>query len=272
MKRSRSVLVLVASALALALLAAPATAQLVPFGGRLVDAKEVPSQMETTGVLMPLDAPVSPAFGTSAWTVYTIGPCDGFVRTGSAAINQPDCFDTESAATGFASLGYPVHLLSGMSMQYTRLYYYENDINVKPSVGFYKVNHTTGASTSIQNMDPPTGFAGGNTMTQFGPFNDTVDNYTYTYNFLVILPKTATATVRLHQLMIYYKLQVSPAPGTATFTDVPVGSTYHRYVEALYNSGITAGCGVNIFCPNTAVTRGQMAVFLSLALGLDWPH
>ena len=71
---------------------------------------------------------------------------------------------------------------------------------------------------------------------------------------------------------VYYKLQVSPAPGTATFADVPVGDPLHRFVEALVAAGITGGCGGGNYCPNTPVTRGQMAVFLSAALGLHWPN
>jgi hypothetical protein len=36
----------------------------------------------------------------------------------------------------------------------------------------------------------------------------------------------------------------------------------------LADSGITSGCGGDYFCPNTTVTRGQMAAFLSRALDL----
>ena len=44
-----------------------------------------------------------------------------------------------------------------------------------------------------------------------------------------------------------------------------------EFVEALVASGITAGCGNGNFCPDAPLTRGQMAVFLSKALGLHWP-
>ena len=77
-----------------------------------------------------------------------------------------------------------------------------------------------------------------------------------------------TATYKIRD---EWRRQVSPAPGTATFpADVPVGSPLHRFVEALAATGITGGCGPNSYCPDTAVTRGQMAVFLSVALGLNW--
>jgi hypothetical protein len=34
--------------------------------------------------------------------------------------------------------------------------------------------------------------------------------------------------------------------------------------------GSRSGCGGGNFCPDAAVTRGQMAVFLAKALGLHW--
>ena len=65
-------------------------------------------------------------------------------------------------------------------------------------------------------------------------------------------------------------LDVSPAPGTASFNDVPLGHPFFRFIEALKASGITAGCSVSppLYCPDSPLTRGQMAVFLSIALGL----
>jgi len=72
-------------------------------------------------------------------------------------------------------------------------------------------------------------------------------------------------------MRVGYVLQVSPAPGTADFADVPTGHPFFQFVEALYSSGVTAGCGNGNFCPDAPLTRGQMAVFLSKALGLQWP-
>jgi hypothetical protein len=65
-------------------------------------------------------------------------------------------------------------------------------------------------------------------------------------------------------------LDVSPAPAVATFNDVPVGHPFFRFIEALRASGITAGCSASppLYCPDSPLTRGQMAVFLSIALGL----
>ena len=66
--------------------------------------------------------------------------------------------------------------------------------------------------------------------------------------------------------------KVSPGPATATFTDVPTTHLFYQYIEALAAAGITSGCGGGNFCPDAAVTRGQMAVFLAKALGLHWAN
>ena len=100
-----------------------------------------------------------------------------------------------------------------------------------------------------------------------GPAVDN-NNFVY-YIFAQPGPTDATSFVAFR---LAWKRQVSPAPGTATFADVPVGSQFHRFVEALAASGITGGCGGGNYCPNAPLTRGQMAVFLAAALGLHWPN
>jgi hypothetical protein len=53
-----------------------------------------------------------------------------------------------------------------------------------------------------------------------------------------------------------------PPACTGIFGDVPCPSAFADWIEALANEGITGGCGGGNYCPTTAVTRGQMAVFL----------
>lgn len=48
-----------------------------------------------------------------------------------------------------------------------------------------------------------------------------------------------------------------------TFPDVPTSAYYHDAVAAVKNANITAGCTTTKYCPDSAVTRGQMAVFLN---------
>ncbi len=88
------------------------------------------------------------------------------------------------------------------------------------------------------------------------------------YAFGVILPPDTD--VKLRGIIATWLRQVSPAPASATFSDVPTGYWAFRHVEALAASGITAGCGGGAFCPDAPLTRAQMAVFLAKALGLHW--
>ena len=46
------------------------------------------------------------------------------------------------------------------------------------------------------------------------------------------------------------------------FLDVPPSHVFHTFVIKLARDGITAGCGGGNYCPNTPVSRAQMAVFL----------
>jgi hypothetical protein len=78
----------------------------------------------------------------------------------------------------------------------------------------------------------------------------------------------ATTSQTFHKFRVEWRRTVSTAPGVATFLDVPTTHFFFRWIEALAASGITAGCGGGNFCPDQAVTRAQMAVFLSVALGL----
>jgi hypothetical protein len=61
---------------------------------------------------------------------------------------------------------------------------------------------------------------------------------------------------------------VPPACVTPTFSDVPCSSGFAPWIDELAQRGITAGCGGGNYCPNSAVTRGQMAVFLTTTFAL----
>jgi hypothetical protein len=55
------------------------------------------------------------------------------------------------------------------------------------------------------------------------------------------------------------------------FTDVPWTHPDAQYIEKIYRDGVTAGCGPGIYCPDSYLTRGQMAVFLVVNYGLVFP-
>jgi hypothetical protein len=74
------------------------------------------------------------------------------------------------------------------------------------------------------------------------------------------------AQMAVFLLKAMYGAAYVPADATGTiFNDVPTNHTFARWIEQLYNEGITGGCGGGNYCPNTPVTREQMAIFLLVA-------
>jgi hypothetical protein len=76
-----------------------------------------------------------------------------------------------------------------------------------------------------------------------------------------------TETVTRAQMAVFlvtsiYGSSTFPYNPTPYFTDVPVGSFGFPWIQAMYELGLTSGCGTNLFCPNNPVTRAEMAVFV----------
>jgi S-layer homology domain len=61
-------------------------------------------------------------------------------------------------------------------------------------------------------------------------------------------------------------------PGQEMFNDVPASSPFCPFIEELARRGVTGGCGGGNYCPGDPVTRAQMAVFLTKALGSEDVH
>jgi len=53
-----------------------------------------------------------------------------------------------------------------------------------------------------------------------------------------------------------------PACGTPVFNDVPANNPFCKYIEELARRGVVSGCGGGNYCPTSAVTRDQMAIFV----------
>ena len=78
----------------------------------------------------------------------------------------------------------------------------------------------------------------------------------------------ASATSR--DQMAVFVLTAKEGPGYAPpdcsppnlFADVPETSPFCRWIEELARRGVVSGCGGSNYCPTTAVTRDQMAVFV----------
>ena len=269
--RPRSVPTIALLTLLAASFAVPAAAQQLTHPGPPIegqDSPDAPTSPGTTEVGRP--APL-PEYGTSQWIAYTVGACDAFVQYGSATVSDNGCTYMEATAPSTtAYIGAGVHLPGGALVQYTRVFFYSSAAGQTPVFGFYKLGNTDGSFTTLMTIAPTS--VAGNQTTVSAPFSDTVDNSSFTYLFRAAVPRGASATTQFRQFVVYYKLQVSPGPATAAFTDVPTDHWAFRYVEALRASGITGGCGAGLFCPTSTVTRAEMAVFLAKALGLQYDY
>jgi hypothetical protein len=61
----------------------------------------------------------------------------------------------------------------------------------------------------------------------------------------------------------YGNAYVPPAVGNSTgFSDVPITYWAAAWIKQLVAEGIASGCGASTYCPESPVTRAQMAVFL----------
>jgi hypothetical protein len=64
-------------------------------------------------------------------------------------------------------------------------------------------------------------------------------------------------------LKAMYGSTYTPPAATGIFTDVPAADPFAPWIEDLYGKGVVAGCGAGpTYCPDNAVNRQQMSVFL----------
>lgn len=163
----------------------------------------------------------------------------------------------------------PVQLPAGAVVTAIGFDGYDVDFSTNISWGIYWVSanadNTTGSIGWYYSLQTEGYFSAESPVTPH-----TVDPDRY-YFAMVELPKLGQ-DLRIKGMRITYQLQVSPAPATATFSDVPTTHWAFRYVEALAASGITAGCAPGLFCPGNPISRAEMAVFLADALGLYYPN
>jgi hypothetical protein len=206
-------------------------------------------------------------YGTSSLTYVSLSPWDfrPIDSTVTYALSAASPFGLyRTNASGSFNFEAPVRLTEGATVSYLEMYScnFGSDIILSNFRGL-KTDGTWSSSTG-----PATPAAAcAVTSTTISPV--VIDNTTTSYTVQASF-SGSTSTTLLVGYRVGYKLQISPDPATATFADVPVGHPFHRFVEALYASGITGGCGGGNYCPDAPVTRGQMAVFLAGALGLHW--
>ena len=166
----------------------------------------------------------------------------------------------------------PITVASGVLLTAVRLYANDSSAGSDIDLFIFEGCHGTGGvgGPTVYTLLGQTSTTGTGNQSPIADLTDTtVDNQNCQYTARVNFGSLA-GDQTLQRVRVGFARQVTPTPGFATFTDVPVGHPFHRFVQALVSSGITGGCGGSNYCPNDPVTRGQMAVFLASALGLYW--
>jgi hypothetical protein len=217
-------------------------------------------------------------YGTSAVSYYTVD-ATAFIPMSSAFTYS--CLDIcqyryLNNTTGDVSYA-PVHLPGGALLTYMELDFYDISTAGEEHVSLVVCDAQGQGCSTVQSdclstvcSGIPDANGAGTSSQDLSAFGIQIDNDQHRY-FLLAGNTTVDGTTAMGQVIVGYVLQVSPAPGTATFSDVPTSHPFFQYIEALAASGITGGCGGGKYCPDAPLTRGQMAVFLSKALGLEWP-
>ncbi len=226
-------------------------------------------------IRVPAATPAEPrAFGTMAETLYQVLAA-GCAPIASTTVDA-DINGYFHSTSGPGAVDCPLNLPAGALIDKFEVAVY--DANDTKEVG-----SVLGVCTGVALLFGCSGY--GTVMssgTSGAPFNGyvtsdisgdglVVDKIANVYFVRVVLQQPDDS-LQFRQVNVYYRLQVSPAPATATFADVPTNHTYFRAVEALAAAGITSGCGGGNYCVNGTVTRGEVAAFLARALGLHFPN
>lgn len=216
--------------------------------------------------------PATPSWGTSAITYYTVAASEFLPKDstmGYATFVSPmGRYSTSSGAVFQAG----PHIPGGALLTYLEFDFCDSD----PS-GSLELDLSDCDYLGICNYPPMASIispfnqpaCGTFAWTDLTPLNYTVNNYSRRL-VLEILTGTGGVDKSFYGAVIGYRLQVSQPPGSPTFNDVPTNDLGYQYIEALAASGITGGCGGGNYCPDSAVTRRQMAIFIAKALGLSW--
>lgn len=179
-----------------------------------------------------------------------------------------------------------VPLPNGAVIKDVCIFYYDANagLDVSADVSIYGLAENSGESPDIEQIGGPFNLAdpAGTQFSKACLLNDLGDEVVHTladvnnnqkysvYKILVRLPATDNTT-RLGGALIRWQRLPAVFPGTS-FTDLFTQPPGTDAAEALYQSGITEGCGAGNFCPNDPVTRLQLAKMLHRALGLYWPE
>jgi len=213
--------------------------------------------------------PKAPDFGPSNLTHVRVSPFE-FQSVSAIAGDRVPGPGWTFYGSGDGIWGAPVHLPGGSLLKRIELDYCDTNVNQDHLV--LKLWECDNQWTSCNSVPGTTleSVSGGCSFVASDTVSQRIDNYHHGYALTVNF-NAFDGTNALGGAILSYQLDVSPAPGTPTFGDVPPSDPAFQFIEALVASGITAGCAGGNYCPDAPLTRGQMAVFLAKALGLQWP-
>jgi len=254
----------------------PGSAQAVDPAGNVVVATAAATAFQR-GSSAP--APEPGTYGTTGWISKAIPGFDFHGYGGSEYLMTTDGYIFHDTGSSFYDAAF--QLPNGAVLSGVTFFYYDNNAtdNFRLFMLKYAIpGNAPGTQTSLVSYMPDVtetlgwqmvyiAFAAPETIKDWYSPNGAVY-----YQLRVKLSDTPNdQSIKFGGATLWYKLQVSPAPGVASFTDVPTSYWAFQYIEALKASGITQGVTPTTYEPESAVTRAQMAVFLAKALGLHWP-
>lgn len=187
-------------------------------------------------------------------------------------------------AVAQSSLWASVQLPSGVEIQYFDLYYFDSNASYDLDAALFGLSGggVTSGTPALSLLGSASSSGNSGYGYDGGEVTHTVNNnvaYDPAAAQLVVSVGTTVnggggVNLQFKAVDLWWMRQVAPSPAAATFGDVPTNHPFFQFVEALAASGITGGCGGNppLYCVDAPLTRGQMAVFLSKALGLYWPY
>ena len=200
---------------------------------------------------LPRVAPGAPVtYGTSQTSLVTVSelefaPGDSVTTYGDVAVGGMNLQRYETSGdTGFIAA---VHLPGGALLKSIEFDLCDSSvIDAHWQAAVVSCAKLDGLCATLGTIMLSVSNSGGNSCAAYtqdlSGLNYVVDN-TSNRIALLTLPGASDVTNSLVGAVIGYQLQVSPAPATADFGDVPTTHPFFQFVEALFHSGITAGCG-----------------------------
>lgn len=259
-------------------LASHASAQLLPHGARPDPAAQRAAREAQQALRQSPDQ-----FGILCCQILQI-PSSSFNPTETLIggyTNWGNGYVAPQGGQSYAAMWASVALPSGVALDYLDLYYYDSDAVEDICAELHAFRGPTFGGDPPSDSVLATTCSSGNAGYGYATIgvSETISNDVY-YNsgaadYVVLVYDSApTGLLQFKAVDIWWHRQVSPAPGAATFNDVPTNHPFFQFIQALSASGITVGCQASppLYCPDAPLTRKQMAAFLSKALGLYWQY